>query len=77
MLTVPSASVAVAAMLIVAGEVKPEFAAGLVKLTSGATSATTNSVTLTATEAEVVTAPLSSVASAVIVYDPAATLLQL
>ncbi len=74
MLTVPSVSVAVAAMLVYYTEVKLPVT-GLVKVTAGATLA--GAFTLTATDEEVVIAPSLSVAFAVIVYDPADTPLQL
>ncbi len=66
----PSVSGALAAILIVAGEVNVEPATGLVSVTTGATLAGGFTATLTAED--VVTLPMLSVAFAVIVYEPAA-----
>ena len=70
----PSLSVALAAIAILAGAEKEALFKGDVMATVGGTLAAAVTVTLTAVE--VVTAPLLSVALAVIVYVPAATLLQ-
>ena len=66
--TVPSRSLAVAAMIIVAGAVKDAAFVGLVMLTVGGELETT----VTVTEAEVVVAPKLSDATAVNVLEPRA-----
>ena len=68
--TVPSLSAAVALSAIVAGAANEAFAAGAVRVTVG------RLLTFTVTAGDVVTAPLSSVAFAVMLYVPPATLAQ-